>query len=125
MSPPGNRHRPAGNRAASEQTGGGKSLDVKLPPIHEASGWLRVVSARRCRDARRAGLNPDGHGPLIVLPIGPGCARGSREDRSCDRCHAYVPVGESFWLFGWQAAPTLILTGGLCTACHTHEGWTA
>jgi hypothetical protein len=30
--PPGKEHRPAGNRAAGEQTGGGKSLDVKLSP---------------------------------------------------------------------------------------------
>ena len=125
MSPPGKDRRPGlASGASTEQTGGGKSLDVKLPPIHEPSGWLRGVSARRVRDARRAGLNPDSHGPIIVLPIGSSCARGSREDRTCDRCRAYVPEGAILWLFGWQAAQALILTGALCTTCHTREGWT-
>lgn len=87
----------------------------------EPSAWLRAAVARRVRQVRSAGLDPNQTDPMIVAPLGRAAAPGSREDRACDRCRRYTPEGRLFYPFGFQPLPGLLLVGGLCAACHRKE----
>ncbi len=88
---------------------------------HEPSAWLRSTVARRVRQVRSQGLDPYAPDPLIVAPLGRAAARGSREDRACDRCRRYTPEGQPFYPFGFQPLPGLLLVVGLCQRCHDRE----
>jgi hypothetical protein len=97
---------------------GGRS-DTTLNP-HEPSAWLRGQVARRVAYVRAAGLDPAGD-TLMVAPLGRPASPGAREDRTCDRCRSYTPVGPPFYTFGVRAAKGLLLCGGMCRKCWAKE----
>lgn len=100
------------------------------PESWEPSAWLRHAIARRQMTidtvARPFGQGSDGL--AVVMPVSPWSEPGSREDRSCDRCGVYVPVGHTLWLGGIELRRrdglTAVVTFGLCTSCGHAEGWT-
>jgi hypothetical protein len=94
--------------------------DKTIVNPHEPSAWLRGQVARRIAYVTRMGLDPNGD-TLIICPLGRGAAPGSREDRECDRCRSYTPVGPPFHVFLLPAARSLRLVGGLCARCWAKE----
>ncbi|NYG05716.1 hypothetical protein BJ986_000203 [Phycicoccus badiiscoriae] len=103
-------------------------VDSVTSPTYEPSAWLRERMARRVWE-----LEHEGHGQspfgrtvapsVIVRPLGeahsPG--EGTREDRTCDRCGNYSPPGLRFHPLVLNPVPWLLLSGGLCHACHCLE----
>ncbi|MFC5998280.1 hypothetical protein ACFP6A_06015 [Quadrisphaera sp. GCM10027208] len=57
----------------------------------------------------------------VVIPLGRTGAPGSEQDRSCDRCGTYVPVGTELLMLVFAPEPWLRVVGGLCPACWTRE----
>lgn len=106
------------SRAPSRSLAG----DTPHTTPHEPSAWLRGAVTRRIRDVQALGLDPHAADPIIVAPLGRGCAPGDREDRTCDRCRAYTPPGPPFHVLGVQPARGLLLVVGLCDPCHDREG---
>jgi hypothetical protein len=76
--------------------------------------------ARRVAYVKAAGLDPAGD-TLIICPLGRGAVPGSREDRECDRCRSYTPVGPKFYSFLLPVARSLHLVGGMCATCWAKE----
>lgn len=61
-------------------------------------------------------------GQDTTVLLTPAVTPGSREDRTCDRCRAYTPMGRPFHLFAHRAPDGLIALGGLCGECARLEG---
>lgn len=97
-------------------------LGPKHRIIHEPSAWMRGAVAARVRqiEAQLKDIDTSAYG-AIVAPFGRTGALGSRADRSCDRCFAYVPPGKTLYLFVHQPTPRIFLCGGLCSACEAKE----
>jgi hypothetical protein len=91
--------------------------------IHECTAWMRTAAARRVRqiEAELKDIDTSTYG-AIVAPIGMTGAPGSREDRSCDRCRAFVPPGDLLHMFVYRATARIHLAGAFCTACARKEG---
>lgn len=93
----------------------------------EPSAWLRGAAAVKLRWIDANGFAT--LGPRIMTQLSPyRTLPGSREDRTCDRCRCYCPVGAPFNLLtvgftaGTPGISDVILTGGLCDACADLEG---
>lgn len=87
---------------------------------HEPSAWLRnrlneIESTLRCVMGDQ--VEVVGQLPTYLVPLGPMGTVGSWEERTCDRCRTYVPVGQSFYPIALAPLPYLVVTGGLCPAC--------
>jgi hypothetical protein len=95
-------------------------FDRAILDPHEPSAWLRGQVARRVAYVKGAGLDPTGD-TLIVAPLGRSAVPGGREDRTCERCRSYTPVGPPFHVFILPAARSLHLVGGLCAGCWAKE----
>ena len=90
--------------------------------IHEPSAWLRGAAAKRARQIRVKFKGIDiPADSVIVAPLGRAGALGSRADRECDRCFAYVPPGDLLYLFVYQPTPRINLCCGLCATCERKE----
>lgn len=89
--------------------------------IHEPSAWLRSAAAKRVRQLNAAVPDPSAYG-AIVAPLGSSGPPGSREDRSCDRCGRYVPVGDVLHVFGYWPTAQICLAGAFCSGCAAKEG---
>ena len=88
----------------------------------EASAWLRATAARRTRQVRAIGLNPDAARPIIVtwLTDPPDdAADRARWEWTCDRCDAHRP--NELVLAQYRAARGLLLSLGLCPECADRE----
>ena len=94
--------------------------DSAILDPHEPSAWLRAQVARRVAYVKAVGLDPVGD-TLIIAPLGRSAAAGSREDRTCDRCRHYTPIGRLFYAFIFPAAPSLHLVVGMCGVCQGRE----
>jgi hypothetical protein len=91
----------------------------------EPSAWLRGEYTRiAARPEVRAAL---GRGMQVLVPIWPGSAFAPSdvEDRTCDRCRTYVPMGQKLWVFKQEPEYGLTVLGALCTPCARREGWVA
>ncbi len=86
----------------------------------EASAWMRGTVARRLRQIAARRLHLDGH-TTVVAPLGRPAAPGSDDDRSCDRCGSFTPIGELFHPIAVRPKPWLTLIGGLCGVCADKE----
>ena len=91
----------------------------------ELTAWMRQRLALIRRDAEKAiASTPDVD--LVIVPLARHWSEpGSRDDRSCDRCGAYVPEGVDLVLVHLHVAPWLHVVGGLCQSCHLLEVGTA
>ena len=85
-------------------------------PPTEASAWLRGVVARRWRQVESMRLDLDPR-TTVVAPLGRPATPGSDDDRTCDRCGCFTPVGDLFHPVAVRPTPWLILVGGLCAGC--------
>ena len=94
-------------------------ITVPTDVAHEPSAWLRGVAAERVRLINV--LDVEAYG-VVIAPLGRTGTPGSREDRECDRCRAYVPEGDLLHMFTYQPTPRIILAGGLCSVCASKEG---
>ncbi len=65
-------------------------------------------------------LDLDGH-TSVIAPLGRPATPGSDDDRSCDRCGSFTPVGGLFYPVAVRATPWLALVGGLCGVCAEKE----
>jgi hypothetical protein len=118
--PPGQRKAPGvASSQGSPKSSAGAGDTPTLNP-HEPSAWLRGQVARRIAYVKAAGLDPNGN-TLIICPLGRGAVPGSREDRQCDRCRSYTPVGPPFYAFSVRPTRGLMLIGGLCARCWAKE----
>lgn len=93
------------------------------PPLGgpaEGTAWLRGTAARRRRQVEALSLDLDG-ATTVVAPLGRSAFPGSREDRTCDRCDHFTPLGEMFYPVAYRPAPWLALVGGLCATCAGKE----
>jgi hypothetical protein len=90
-----------------------------VPTIHEPSAWMRGAAAKRVRQIEDLHLDTRA---LIIAPLGRVGTPGSREDRECDRCGVCVREGDLLHLFGYYAAPKVIICCGLCGRCARKEG---
>ncbi len=86
----------------------------------EQSAWLRGTVARRLRQIEDLHLVLDGH-TSVIGPLGRPATPGSDDDRSCDRCGSFTPIGEPFYPVAVRPTPWLILAGGLCAGCAGKE----
>jgi hypothetical protein len=107
---------------------------VKPPQVyniqnHEPSAWLRATATRQLRKLEAANVGDVSDDPVIMLSLGRSPFESEREDRTCDRCRRFVPIGEMFYPFCWETRSTVVtrvfITGGFCGKCNTLEGWTA
>ncbi len=57
----------------------------------------------------------------VVAPLGRPATPGSDDDRTCDRCGCFTPVGDLFHPVAVRPTPWLILAGGLCAGCADKE----
>ena len=121
------RQRPAETDGAKRSGPGGKLNTDGTPdwstftgPGAEASAWLRGIVARRMRQVEAMQLDLDGR-TTVVAPLGRPAAPGSDDDRTCDRCGHFTPVGGLFHPIVVRPVAWLILTGGLCTGCADKE----
>ena len=89
-------------------------------PRAEQSAWLRGTVARRLRQIEAMRLDLDGH-TSMVAPLGRPATPGSDDDRSCDRCGAFTPIGEPFYPVAVRPTPWLALVAGLCGGCADTE----
>lgn len=91
-------------------------------PVLEGSAWLRERIGRRIRQCRELGyeLSQDNE-YMVLVPLGDLAMPGTEEDRTCDKCRAYVP-SDPFVAVSMQVAPSLILVGGMCISCAKGEG---
>lgn len=112
------RSRPAGNGPANDSLS--DSLDLTAAAPREPSAWLRHAEGRRLAEIDAAGLTSN-HGVTVVAPLGHSGRPGDREDRTCDRCRRYAPVGEAFHPFIARPRPWVALIGGFCTGCARRE----
>lgn len=127
----GKRNAPAGNRGESKQFMGATAGST-VPPapdelpdgaptiVREPTAWLRGRAGERVREICAMGLDPDGT-TTIVVPLGRSGRIGSREERTCDRCRTYVPVGTLFYPVAHHPAKSVFVVGGLCASCVAME----
>lgn len=89
--------------------------------ITEPSWWCRTTANRRIRQLER---RIDDHittsGVVVAQLSGAKVVPGGTEDRTCDRCRAYVPKGPPFWCATY-AVGRYWLVMGLCTDCARRE----
>ena len=75
------------------------SMPAATRPVVEASAWLRITARRRAIHLSRQCMSAS---PLLgtevfIAYLSPGrVERGSREDRTCDRCGRYCPAGTTY-----------------------------
>ncbi len=102
---------------------GGRSRSTSDGP-RELSAWFRQTVAARLATIDALGL-PDAI--AVVVPLsGTTTIPGSDDDRTCDRCGAYVPDDQQFHFTYLRPRPNVTVFGGLCTGCRDRErGWSA
>lgn len=87
---------------------------------HEASMWLREAARQVLSTVQATGLLSQAGNTTVVAQLKPSRA-GAPSDRTCDRCGHYVPQDSDLYTFALDAAPRVILTGGLCQQCAHRE----
>ena len=97
------------------------STETRETIIHEASAWLRGVAAKRVREINDLHLDTSAYG-VVIAPLGSTGPLGSRADRECDRCCAYVPECARLHLLTYHVTPRILLCAGLCSVCASKEG---
>ena len=94
-----------------------------LPPTWEPSAWMRGRLAALERKAWRAvSADRDPASCVVIAALTRHELPGTWQDRTCDRCRAYVPPGESLHMLSHLVRPWLVVTGGLCDGCAAAEG---
>lgn len=103
------------------------STTTPLPPVTEASAWLRGTAGAQLRRIARLGLDPHGvAGPAIVAPlVGRITTPGTEDDRRCDRCGRHVDASGRYFVGIYVPAPGVRLVVGLCAEHARAEGVTA
>lgn len=86
--------------------------------ITEPSWWCRTTAARRVRELRWT--TPTSDQVVVAQLSGRPTPTGSAEDRTCDRCRAYVPPGPPFWCAVYMHRGFRFVLG-LCTDCARRE----
>lgn len=91
--------------------------------IKEPTAWLRTTSRRRVIRLSRQRLPTVVFGsgpPLVVAYLTNHVEPGSREDRTCDRCGTYCPLGSEYrvstYLLDYRER-RYFLVFGLCVPC--------
>ena len=87
----------------------------------EPSAWLRSAAAARVRQIKATVPNVEAYG-VVIAPLGETGPKGSREDRSCDRCRTYVPQNAHLHLLTYHVTPKILLCAGFCSVCASKEG---
>lgn len=97
-----------------------------LPPVTEASAWMRGTAGAQVRRIARLGLDPHAHtGPVIIAPlVGRITTHGTEDDRRCDRCGRHVGPAERYYVGAYVPVPRVRLIVGLCDVHAQAEGVT-
>lgn len=82
---------------------------------HEPTSWMRTAVAATLRRIDSLDVERD---TTIVCTLG---RTAGREDRTCDRCRHYVPIGPPFYVDMIQPRPGVHIVVGLCQVCRDLE----
>lgn len=82
---------------------------------HEPTAWMRTAIAATLRRIDSLDVETDA---VIVAPMG---RTTGRDDRTCDRCRHYVPIGPPFYVDMIVPRPGVHIVVGLCQVCRDLE----
>jgi hypothetical protein len=90
--------------------------------IGEPTAWLRGTAARRRRSIEARHPDVVAATAVVVAPlvVRPAHIDAKTWDRSCDRCHVFIPIGDLLFSFSYFAGP-IYFSGGLCGICARKE----